>query len=49
MPVLIGRRGELYEIGARLSVAQRGVGTQILVAGEAGVGKTALEGLSRQA
>jgi hypothetical protein len=40
--VLIGRKGELYEIDARLSVAQRGIGALILVAGEAGVGKTAL-------
>jgi hypothetical protein len=42
VPVVVGRRGELYEIEARLSLAQRGVGALILVAGEAGVGKTAL-------
>ena len=40
--VFVGRVGQLGELGRALDAAQAGTGTTVLVAGEAGIGKTTL-------
>jgi DNA-binding CsgD family transcriptional regulator/tetratricopeptide (TPR) repeat protein len=40
--VFVGRVGELAELGRALDAAQAGIGTTVLVGGDAGIGKTTL-------
>ena len=41
-PELVGRASELRDLEGRLSLAERGVGGLVLLAGEAGIGKSAV-------